>query len=375
MKSLKCAPLSGLGSQFKSIVRRISFGAAMLFAFGAALFGQNTGAKALPPGGINLQVVSFGDSLSDVGTYSSFAGPAFGGGRFTTNPGQIWTELVAEYYGGTLQPAFLGGFGMPLQPAGGFGYGQGGSRVKLQPGVGHAAAGTPNADFAAATTIPVTQQVDEYLATYGKFNSGQLVLINGGPDDVLFNLQNVESNPSDLASALFAIDQSAVDLAAVVDKVFANGAKHVVLLDIADFGSSPEGVTTGESRLITEAVKTFNATLRATLFVRGLLNKVILVDEFSFLDQVVANFQSFGFTTSDTGSACNSAAEIAIATGLGLPDPAGFNDSLFCSPKTLVAPNADQTFIFADTVHPTTHYSALFARFVEQQIAASGLGK
>src|SRR6201999_3554757 len=105
MKSLKCAPLSGLGSQFKSIVRRISFGAAMLFAFGAALFGQNTGAKELPPGGINLQVVSFGDSLSDVGTYSSFAGPAFGGGRFTTNPGQIWTELVAEYYGGTLQPA------------------------------------------------------------------------------------------------------------------------------------------------------------------------------------------------------------------------------------------------------------------------------
>jgi phospholipase/lecithinase/hemolysin len=36
---------------------------------------------------------------------------------------------------------------------------------------------------------------------------------------------------------------------------------------------------------------------------------------------------------------------------------------------------ADQTYMFADTVHPTTHLYALFAQNVQQQIAATGLGK
>jgi phospholipase/lecithinase/hemolysin len=31
--------------------------------------------------------------------------------------------------------------------------------------------------------------------------------------------------------------------------------------------------------------------------------------------------------------------------------------------------------MFADMVHPTTHLYALFAQFVEKQIAASGVGK
>lgn len=53
-----------------------------------------------PTGGVNLQVVSFGDSLSDVGTYAPVITASFGGGRFTTNPGEVWTQKVAEYYGG-----------------------------------------------------------------------------------------------------------------------------------------------------------------------------------------------------------------------------------------------------------------------------------
>lgn len=210
---------------------------------------------------------------------------------------------------------------------------------------------------------------------YGSFKPNQLVLINGGANDLLLNLQTVQTNPLDLPKALFAVDEAAVDLANVVDKAIKSGAQHVVRLNLADFGKSPEGVSSGLGSLITTVVKTFNDTLAVTLLVKGDLHKVILIDEFSFLDQTVANFQSEGFTTFDTGSACNPDAEIAIATGLGLSDPNFFDDSLFCSPQTLVAPNADQTFIFADNIHPTTHYSNLFAKFVEQQIAASGLGR
>ena len=65
---------------------------------------DNNNASNTPPSGVKMQVVSFGDSLSDAGTYSQIK-LGFGGGRFTTNPGQGWTQNVAQYYGDTLQPA------------------------------------------------------------------------------------------------------------------------------------------------------------------------------------------------------------------------------------------------------------------------------
>jgi phospholipase/lecithinase/hemolysin len=42
---------------------------------------------------------------------------------------------------------------------------------------------------------------------------------------------------------------------------------------------------------------------------------------------------------------------------------------LFCSPRTYTTIAADYSFMFADMVHPTTHLNAVFALFVEQQIA------
>ncbi|WP_350670882.1 hypothetical protein, partial [Pseudoalteromonas sp. CAL494-MNA-CIBAN-0108] len=51
---------------------------------------NNSSASNTPPSGVKMQIVSFGDSLSDVGTYSQIK-LGFGGGRFTTNPGQVWT--------------------------------------------------------------------------------------------------------------------------------------------------------------------------------------------------------------------------------------------------------------------------------------------
>src|SRR5471032_1239298 len=56
-----------------------------------------------------MQVVSFGDSLSDVGTYAYAR--KFGGGTYTTNPGAISVAVIAEHYGSGLTPALTGGFG------------------------------------------------------------------------------------------------------------------------------------------------------------------------------------------------------------------------------------------------------------------------
>lgn len=77
----------------------------------AACGGGGDDNNSTPPGGVKLQIVSFGDSLSDVGTYAPVAAANFGGGRFTTNPGQVWVQNVAQYYGDTLTPAMTGGLG------------------------------------------------------------------------------------------------------------------------------------------------------------------------------------------------------------------------------------------------------------------------
>jgi phospholipase/lecithinase/hemolysin len=325
-------------------------------------------------GADGLQVVAFGDSLLDAGTYSPFAEATFGGGRFTTNPGRNFTQDVARHYGDRLTPAFVGGFGRPLHPADGLDYAQGGSRVKLQPGIGHAAAETPNADFAEETTIPVQDQVNTYLSTHNwTFNSRQLVLINGGANDLLIQLGGAQAAGTLAALQLAegAIAQSATDLASVVGTIIQKGATHVAVVNLPDIGKTPLGVTSSDhGQTLTSLSQLFNTTLTAAL--KQFREKVILIDAFDFLDDKIANYDRLGFTVSNTGFACKLSEQVAIAGGLNLPlyqtDPLIFAQSLFCSPITY-STGADYSYIFADMVHPTTHTNALFAQFVEYQIA------
>jgi phospholipase/lecithinase/hemolysin len=268
----------------------------------------------------------------------------FGGGRFTTNPGLNFTEDVALHYGDKLTPAFHGGFGLPLVPAGGLNYAQGGSRVTLQPGIGHAPPGTPYADFAEATTIPVADQVSTYLWTHWRFTSGQLVLINGGANDVFFQMQTAPTQQA----AVEAITQAAIDLANVVAIVIANGATHVAVMNLPDIGTAPLGVSSADhGQSLTTISRLFNATLASAIAQYNFGGKVILIDAFSFIDGVVANYRMYGFSVSNTGPnqgmACNLTAQVARANQLHLPDPSGFASSLFCSPKTYWTYDADQT--------------------------------
>jgi hypothetical protein len=48
--------------------------------------------------------------LSDVGTYAPIA-DVVGGGRFTTNPGQVRSHDLAQYFGSALSAAFTIGLG------------------------------------------------------------------------------------------------------------------------------------------------------------------------------------------------------------------------------------------------------------------------
>jgi len=337
-----------------------------------------------------LQVVAFGDSLLDAGTYSLFADPTFGGGRFTTNPGLNFTQDVALHYGDTLTPAFLGGFGRPLFPAGGLDYAQGGSRVTMQPGIYN----DPNAPFALQTTIPVQDQVnDEYLRAHQRFTSDQLVLINGGANDFFFQFGIAGAAGFTAAALLDAegkIAQSAIDLANVVATVIENGATHVVVINLPDIGKTPFGASPPQgvsqmqwSDLLTQISQGFNSTLKQALHQEKFRGKVILIDAFKYIDGIVDHPSMYGL--SNTALACdptlqlNEANEAArqpgLAAQLQTSNPSLFKqifaEALFCSPSTYTTDGADYKYIFADMVHPTTRVNALFAQFVEQQIAMS----
>jgi phospholipase/lecithinase/hemolysin len=335
---------------------------------------QPDAAASNPPGGVKLQVIAFGDSLLDVGTYAKFAKATFGGGEFTTNPSKIFVEDLACQYGDVIIPAFQGGLGRPLEPTGGFGYAQGGSRVSMQPGIFHAPAGTPNADFAELTTIPVTEQLNEYLAVYQRFHPNQLVVIDGGANDIILNLQIAQEEGTVQAqqAAVTAINQSAVDLANIVDTVVAKGATHVVLLNMPDLGTTPLGVSSSDQgKSFTQLSQVFNTTLQSELTQRDLLDKIVLMDTFGIINNVITNFRDFGFQVTNTVTACNLQAQVEKATEMKLNDPIQFGESLYCSSATFATSTAPEDFMFADTVHPTTHLSAIFAKAVEQQVATS----
>jgi phospholipase/lecithinase/hemolysin len=140
-------------------------------------------------------VVSFGDSLSDAGSYK--VGPilASGGGMFTVNgitgaigadptPSYNWAQLVsAAAIGKVSCAAHTGGFGTARSAlvAGCTNYAQGGSRVADPKGVGNPV----GAGFIAGPmTEPVTTQIGNYITDGGTFTGRELVTVLAGANDL-----------------------------------------------------------------------------------------------------------------------------------------------------------------------------------------------
>ena len=148
--------------------------------------------------------VSFGDSLSDVGSYAVGTVAALKGGKFTINgdntaiastlTGKNWTELVAAQLGLPAPCAAVTGldgdptkgFSVPqVAHPGCYGYAQGGSRVTNPVGPGNKLTGSA----LGALTIPVVTQVANHLkAVGGKFKGDEMVFVMAGGNDVLYQL-------------------------------------------------------------------------------------------------------------------------------------------------------------------------------------------
>ncbi|HVE50975.1 MAG TPA: autotransporter domain-containing protein, partial [Casimicrobiaceae bacterium] len=88
----------------------------------------------------------------------------------------------------------------------------------------------------------------------------------------------------------------------------------------------------------------YNTTVQTGLDTLG--GNVIRVDIFAFINEILTNPSAYSFTNTTT------------------PACTGVASSLLCTRANLVAPNANQTHVFADGVHPTGAAHAFIAQFV-----------
>ena len=353
--------------------------------------GSPSGAPTAP--GSFSAVVSFGDSLSDVGSYApatSLAGngsaPYFGG-RFTTNDtttgaptatplGKVWVENLAASLGLVVTPAEAG-FGstsvkcpaaaVPALATTCTAYGQGGARVTDPIGIGHSIG---------ALTVPVVTQVANHLTRFSSFKNSDLILVYAGNNDVFIQFDafaaaaaQIQANaaaglitPDRANLELFnaqqvaqaAMKTAAQELVALIKaQILAKGGTYVgvmTLSDIADtpFGNSPQ---VAPARSVLSALSdTYNLWLRD-----GLTGQPVqIIDTWALYKEVYTNPAKYGIVNNTT-PACDPA-KILTVTGGAVAD----GSSLFCNatpgaPYNTLATGADaNTWQFADGVHPTT---------------------
>jgi outer membrane lipase/esterase len=196
-------------------------------------------------------------------------------------------------------------------------------------------------------TLPVTNQIDTHLARNGSFRSDQVVLVWAGANDLLTQLGFVGAGGS-AATAQVAVQTAAVELAAQVARIAAHGAKYIAVLNLPDLGKTPLFLGTAGAPGATGFTQLFNGTLAAQ--VAALNNPgIVVVDIYGTFNTVVASPAQYGFSNV-TQTACTNT----------VPN----TSSLFCSAATLVSASAPNSYLFADSVHPTTAGHKLVANTV-----------
>ena len=331
-------------------------------------------------------VVSFGDSISDAGTYKVGTVAALGGGKFTVNgaDGLTWTEVLASRVGAPAQCAAQTGMlpnngttGAPVQNfANCFNYAQGSSRISSS-GTGpngvalQTAFGEQNLGFMA---ISLKAQFEAHLTKVaGSYFADQLVTVNGGGNDAFMQLGAVGrafgggaaavatgtvagwpqatldgvalggSNAVDAASAaaVAAMGQAGAELAGYVKTlVVGKGARYVVVRNLGNLNVTPFGLTadTGTRALMTAMTQAFNGQLA-----NGLSGTpgVIVYDDQAQTTAIAADPARFGFG--------NVTVQSCGPNAFGNPGA-----SIVCNAGNLIAGNTSR-YAFADSVHPTPY--------------------
>lgn len=384
--------------------------------------------SSLPSGGPTTPgsfttIVSFGDSLSDIGTYTPATAipgttpTAYFGGRFTTNlndlatlaaTGKVWVDDLADALSTPtapiiVTPAEVGFAGQsvacpaaanPLLAATCTGYSQGGARITDPNGIGKAQG---------FLTVPVKTQIANHLAnpTFGgRFRDSDLIFVFAGHNDLLYQLgvfaaavaQSQAQAQADVLAGLItpaqaearvqqeafaaqtlaqqAMKTAALELAGYVrNDIVANGGKYVAVLSMVDFTVTPRfAAAPAETKQVIKGLgDVFNLWLR-----EGLSGAPVRwIDSNAPLYAWIADPATYGLTNT-SAPACD-ATKIATLTGGQVTD----GTSLFCNgttgaPFNTLVDTADVTsWLFADTVHPSVKGHQLFSAELVRQLRAA----
>ncbi|VAY89468.1 SGNH/GDSL hydrolase family protein [Ferrovum myxofaciens] len=394
------------------------------------VFNTQSPAPHTPPNHGFSALVAFGDSLSDLGTYTVLAERTYGlgtsfdipftglpypaGGQFTVNGTATgnWVGDLAQRLNLDITPNLIGFGGPPgsryLTPMAGFSrtpvfcpfgfqtadhsafcldFAEGGALISNPIGIDH---------NRGALTLPLTQQVSQYLHQFQRFRPDQLVTVFGGNNDVLLAftqfLSNItesvqqrvasakQNNPAmgpvrqqeiatqalgqeyqtALVQAQHQIDQAADDLAKLTLRIIDHGARYVLVYTLPDSAETPFGrglpytlrdfpqpPPTGyvchsseplaPCNLLSRLVNRFNQRLLDNL--QG--KPVKIFDSHQLFGELIAHPETYGFTHA-TIAWCAPKVPSSLLCNLDTP-----NKTAGATVQNL------SSWLFADDIHPT----------------------
>lgn len=281
-------------------------------------------------------VTFFGDSLTDGGYFSPITQGALGlpqSGQFTTNPDNVWATSFAQQLGTS---AVANTFGAAQT---GNNYAIGGARAGVDVIRNFGTTENPiNIPIAS-----VNSQANSYLAT-NRVDPNGLYVVWAGANDLL-------AVTEDPANAQATIGSAIGSQIATITALKNSGANYILVPNVPDVGLTPSAIAQGPGAqaLSTAITQQYNQAMLSSVAATGA--NIIPLDTFSLLQQIAANPTRYGFTNM-TQPACNSPS------------------SLTCGRDNLVAPNANNTYFFADGIHPTGRAHQLVANYAHAVVTA-----
>ncbi len=387
--------------------------------------GSGSDSSTPPPQSKYSQMVVFGDSLSDAGTYKVGTIADYGGGKYTINSptAKIWVDHVADYFGlqntcaaQTGLPNILSGLVVQYLGASIFNnnacanYAQGGARVSnplsltsydlqqallaIDPSGTAAKAAAPLGTMA----TPVAQQMGSYLTRNGGTYTGkELVTVLIGANDIFMNMAaiseastggpaavgaaklagwpegvqavladtsldpTVRVNAAMAASGVSLTEAVAQLLGNIEKQILAKGAKAVVVSNIPDIGLTPSVLSSPSAKFLATSLVSIFNDALKAGLATPKFNGVTLVDSFKQSQTQAANPSEYGLSNI-TDVAC------------GYRDPVIKEGSLGCTAATTISADTSR-YMYADNVHPTPYAHSLFAQYFIKSISSAGLGK
>lgn len=307
-------------------------------------------------------VTFFGDSLTDGGYFKPVLDKEESG-QFTTNPDNTWATPFAESLGLTSTANTIDG---------------------SQTGNNYAIGGARTGVDVSGGIDSTSTQVDNYLANNSVDSKG-LYSVWSGANDLFAASEDIEGNLNGFIfnreeTVAEAIDEyilpAAQDQVLIVNTLHDNGAKYILVPNIPDVGLTPEtiqgdillqqtieGNDALKELLGPDALKETGSQLAASYndaLYEGIKNtdaNVIPLDTFSLLQKVAENPSAYGFSNMSDKACTNKNEE-------------GKVESLKCGRDDLAEPEAENSYFFADGVHPTGRAHQMIADYANAVVTA-----